>query len=148
MYNSRCHLVYREIPFTFELATPRKSCERKFHPAGSGLLQQPSESKAGTTTSDQIAKLATRCAAVKKRRPPYPRKTLNGVQLFFVGPVAKCVDELVRAGKIQRKLYGIDCQNVISFVRTVERLSQASCVGPATWIAGTGHRVAAQTLCR
>jgi hypothetical protein len=58
-------------------------------------------------------------------------------------PVPKWVDELLRESKIQGKQYGIDSQIVISIVRTLERLSQASGIGPATWITGTEHRVAA-----
>jgi len=51
---------------------------------------------------------------LRKKRPPSTRKFANGVQLCFECLVPIGVDEWLRESKIQEKLYGIDCQNVIS----------------------------------
>jgi len=101
------------FPLWFETRYSTKIARAKnFNPRGIDLMFS-NHSKAKPRPQPAI-KLPTWLSAVpfSKKRSRHPGKV--ALQLYFVGPVPKWVDELVRKCKIQGKLYGIECQNVIS----------------------------------
>ena len=77
------------------------------------MFSNHSKARPGPPPASKL-QVATHCAALKKAVTLSSRKDCKRWTTVLCGSGAEMVKELVRKCKIQGKLYGIECQNVIS----------------------------------